>query len=139
MMRCTRLDCPCTEVTFTLLELPEANGRLERPARIAIRLDVPTWQEVDPPDRSAPEAAIVAEFLRDYPPAEREELQAYFDDRQSINRRLEEGRIPRGKIEDQELIQFRELLKRADDVPWDFRLGEYIVDCEGADYFSTLR
>jgi hypothetical protein len=122
-----------------LRELPAEDGHLARLARIAIRVDVPTWQEANPPDRSAQEAAMVAEFLRDYPPAEREELQAYYDDRQTINLRLQRGHIPLGKIEEQELIDFRELLKPAVDLPWDLRLGEYIVECEGADYIAIER
>ena len=108
-LRCNHLECPCTNVSFALIELPDGNRHFKPPARINIRVDVPTWQEVDPPDRSAQEAAVVAEFLRDYPPAERQELQAYFDDRRTINRRLKEGRISRGKIEDQELIERQEV------------------------------
>ena len=52
---------------------------------------------------------------------------------------MKEGRIPPGKIDEQELIEFRELLKPADDVPWDSRLGEYIVECEGAEYIAIER
>ena len=138
-LRCNHVECPCTNVSFALIELPDGNRHFKPPARINIRVDVPTWQEVDPPDRSAQEAAVVAEFLRDYPPAERQELQAYFDDRRTINRRLKEGRISLGKIEDQELVEFRDVLRPADDLPWDCRLGEYIVECEGADYIVIER
>jgi hypothetical protein len=52
---------------------------------------------------------------------------------------LKEGRISPGKIEDQELIEFREVLRSADDLPWDSRLGEYLVESEGADYLAIER
>jgi hypothetical protein len=139
MFQCRRLDCPCTEITFALLELPEAGGHLERPAKIRIRVDVPTWQEVEPPPRSPQEAAIVAEFLRDYPPSERDVLQQYFDERQTINRQLTECRIPAGRILDRELIEFRELLQRTGDTGWDARLGEHVVEYNGVEYIAIER
>ena len=136
ILLCSRLECPCTEVTFDLLELPEAGEQLERPARFQIRVDVAMWQEVKPPPRSPQEAAIVAEFLRDYPPSERDELRRYFDERQSLNRRLNDCRIPAERIEDRTLVEFRELMQRTGDASWDSRLGEYLFECNGVEYMA---
>ena len=137
VFQCRRVDCTCTEVTFELGELPDAGRRSERLAPVVIRVDVPTWQETNPPPRPPQVAAVVAEFLRDYPPAEREELQAWYGERQWIVKRLSECRVDPRALQERELIGFRELLAPADGSTWDCPVGEHFVECGDAEYLVT--
>ena len=134
VFQCSRVDCSCTEVTFELSEMPDARWPSEHLAPVVIRVDVPTWQETNPPPRPPQLAAVVSEFLRDYSPAEREELQAWFGERQRILKRLNECRIDPRTIRESKLIGFRELIAPADDKKWDCPVGEHFVECGDAEY-----
>jgi hypothetical protein len=122
-----------------LKEIRKRDGRSERPQKIVIRVDVPRWQETDPPERSPGVAVAVAEFLRDYPTAEREELMAWYRERERISRELETCRIDAREVENGTLVSFREILTPPDEAGWQCPLGEYSVDCDGSDYTVVER
>ncbi len=73
-------------------------------------MDGETWEEVDPPSRTPEIAALVREFLRDYPPGEREAIQKVHREKSRIARRLREYRIDPRRIEDGTLVPFGEIL-----------------------------
>ncbi len=107
MSRCTNPECDCTEATFQLQEATEPGADAAEPVAFQIRIDGRTWEEIDPPSRPAEIAGLVAEFLRDYPAAERAALQEACLEKQRIARRLRGYRIDPRLIEEGELVLVR--------------------------------
>jgi hypothetical protein len=136
-LRCGRIDCDCTEVTFELNQISED----EEPVgtRISIRVDLPTWQESNPPQRSLDEAAIVTEFLQDYPPSERKLLMEWCDERDRIRQRLDTCRLDPSDVAGGYLISFREILASNNDGSWVCPLGEYDFEHEQGQYIVVER
>ena len=137
VLRCTDVECSCTEVTFVLKEVSDDRERTEPPEKIVIRVDVATWQENAPPDRQRQIAGVVSEFLRDYPESEREELRAWHHERQRVVDRLQEYRIDPKWITGGKLIDFREILAPPDDSSWECPLGEYYLKWDD-DYYQVI-
>jgi hypothetical protein len=133
-VQCDNIECACTAVTFKLKEVRPGESRGAKAREIQIRVDVPTWQEIESPGRSAAEAALVAEFLRDYPVSEREQLMAWYDERERIVRRLQECRVDPAKVENGRLFSFREILQPPNNPYWDCPLGEHEFSAGDADY-----
>jgi len=137
--QCEHVDCSCTEVTFVLKEQRARDERPERPPKIVLRVDVPTWQETSAPEGPPGTEAVVAEFLRDYPTAEREELMAWYRERERIIQELESCRIDAREVENGTLVSFREILAPAGETGWQCPMGEYSVDCDGSEYTVVER
>jgi len=121
--RCSKIPCTCSDVVFQLKELRKRK-KGERARKIVIRLDVPTWTENSPPERSREEAELVAEFLRDYPESERRRLGDWFRERERIIRRLDECRLDPADVAGGVLVSFRAILSPPDDPFWHCPLGE---------------
>jgi hypothetical protein len=121
--RCNDIACTCTDVAFKLKQIRKRK-KGERPREILIRVDVPTWKEKSPPERSPEEAELVAEFLRDYPEAERNRLGDWYRERDRIMRRLNECRLDPAEVAGGLLVSFREILAPPDDPFWHCPLGE---------------
>ncbi len=108
--QCSSLACECGELMF---ELDEASDREELPPDpmcIRIRVDPETWQEVEPPPRSPVAAAIVQEFLRDYPAEQRAVFQKSARRKKDQARRLREYRIPPKDVESGLLIAWGDII-----------------------------
>ena len=71
-VRCTNAECECTEVAFRVRERVKRGQSAAGAVAFQVRMNGQTWEEVDPPPRPPEIARLVEEFLRDYPPAERE-------------------------------------------------------------------
>jgi hypothetical protein len=104
------MDCDCTTVTFTLSELTESGAPLLGGLAFKVPVDGLTWEEVDPPSRSEKGTALVEEFLRDYPAAEKEAMRAECEEKQRIARRLRDYRIDGRLIADGTLVSFSEII-----------------------------
>ena len=107
IISCPMLDCPCTEISFGLREI----GR-DAVAYVA-RVDVPTWQEVDAPQRPAAVSEMVIELLRDFPELERAELRKMLADKRTISQHLNTCCLPPGVGSDGKLMYFDEIVKGA--------------------------
>jgi hypothetical protein len=138
-LQCDNLECSCTAVTFQLVEARRRDRPSAMPLRISIRVDVPTWEEVAAPPRSAEIREIVAEFLRDYPPLERESLKQCFRDRRRIVEQLDQCLADPEDVETGRLIGFDELTEGLSETIWDSSLGIYIVEWEGSQYHASER
>jgi len=111
---CTNVECECTEVTFHFSELMDGESIAE-PMVFELRMDGPTWEEIVPSDPSPEVARLAEEFLRDYPPSEREAIQEVYQEKSRIARRLREHRIDPQWIEERMLVAFGEIIHdRAD-------------------------
>ncbi len=109
MTRCANPECECTEVAFGLQEVMEVDEPNEDAIVFTIRLDGETWEEVDPPPRTPEIARLVQEFLRDYPPSEREAIQRIGREKKRIVRSLQEYRIDPELMASGELLAFGEI------------------------------
>ena len=83
------------------------------------------------------EAAVVAEFLRDHPEAERERLADWFRERDRIRQRLNECRVDPAEVEQGLLFSFREILAPPDQPAWNCPLGEHRFEDADAQYLVT--
>jgi hypothetical protein len=126
-------------VKFALEEISQGGAESRSPAKIEIRVDVPTWREVEPPERSPETAAAVSEFLRDFPESEREELRAWYPERERVLRRLNEFRLDSRDVETGRLIDFREVIGLPRDLTRRCPLGEYDVERGASRYVVTER
>jgi len=138
-LRCDNIECTCTAVTFQLVEARARNQVSEPPLRISITLDVPTWREIDAPPRSPEIRELVAEFLRDYPQAERELMKQWFHDRRRMVERLDECLAAPEAVETGMLIDFDEIVGGFDDPVWVYSLGEYDTEFESVLYHAKER
>ena len=109
-VRCTNLDCECAEVTFHFRELIDDGESAMEGMLFQVRMDGRTWEEIAPPFRSPQVDRLVQEFLRDYPPGEREAIQKVCQEKSRIARRLQEYRIAPRWIEDGTLVAFGEII-----------------------------
>jgi len=107
--QCSNPECECSEVTFHLLEAAEDGQSPAKPLALEIRIDPETWQEVQAPERRAPLAECVREFLRDYPPEERLAFQEIGREKQELARRLREYRLDPATMADGRLIAFADI------------------------------
>lgn len=138
-LTCDNLECNCTAVTFQLVEVRRRDLPSAMPLQISIRVDIPLWQEVDAPPRSAEIREIVSEFLRDYPSSERTLLNQGLRDRRRIVEQLEQCLAAPEDVETGRLIDFGELTDGLGETIWDSWLGIYIVEWEGAAYHARER
>jgi len=134
--RCNDIACTCTETTFKLREIGKRKQG-ERPSKIVIRVDVPSWKENSPPARSPEEAELVAEFLRDYPESERNRLRDWYRERDHTMRRLNECRLDPAEVAEGLLFSFRDILAPPDDPFWVCPLGETWFDDGDVKYLVT--
>ena len=132
--RCDNLECKCTAVDFQLVEVRTRDQASATPLRISMRVDVTTWQELDAPPRSDELQEVVAEFLRDYPPHERQVLRTWFRDRQRVAARLNQCLADPEDVDSGRLIGFEELLGDLGNAVWTHSLGVYHVEWEGTTY-----
>lgn len=135
LAQCDNLECECTEVTFNFREVVGNDPLTVGPIAFKIRIDSKTWKELDPPIRSPQILQLVQEFLRDYPPSERETVREIGHEKQLVARRLKEYRIDPRQFENGQLIAFGDIILdrtnvgfRSDFFFWDF-------ECEGVTYF----
>ena len=116
-VRCTNLECECTEVTFHFHEVVEDGESTTEAIVFQVRLDGRTWEEIVPSDRSPKVARLAEEFLRDYPPGEREAIEEACREKSRIVRRLQEYRIDPQSVEEGMLVSFGEIIHgRADGI-----------------------
>ncbi len=108
--RCANLDCECTEVAFHFRELMESGQDAAKALVFHVRMAGQMWEEIAPPSRSAEVDRLVQEFLRDYPPGEREAIQRRSEEKLRHVQRLREYRIDLESIEDGALVAFGEIL-----------------------------
>lgn len=137
VFRCRRLDCSCTEARFVLKQVSLDGAESGPAAKIEIRVDLPAWREVEPPERSPETAAVVSEFLRDFPESEREQLREWYSEREQALRRLKAFRMDAEDVETGRLIDFREVLGLPRDLTQRCPLGEYDVE-RGASRYVVL-
>jgi len=107
---CTNRECECAEVTFHFRELVEDGESAAEAMVFQVRLDGRTWEEIVPSHRSPEVARLAQEFLRDYPPCEREAMQEVYEEKSRIARRLEEYRIDPQWVEDGTLVAFGDII-----------------------------
>lgn len=135
--RCRRIYCTCTQVKFVLEEISPGGAESRPAAKIEFRVDVPTWGEVEPPERAPEIAAAVAEFLRDFPESEREQLREWYREREWALARLNEFRMDPRDVETGRLIDFREVLGLPKDLTRRCPLGEYDLE-RGANQYVVI-
>jgi hypothetical protein len=97
-------------VTFDFRELLEDGESTAEEMVFQVRLDGRTWEEIVPSDRSPEVALLAEEFLRDYPPSEREAIQEVHREKARMARRLREYRIDPRWIENGTLVAFGEII-----------------------------
>ena len=112
--QCVNLACACSEVTFDLVAVVEAGTPASVRLRLRFRVDPETWQEVQAPERSAALAALVQEFLRDYPEAERLAFQQAARQKQQMARQLRECRFDAEALAGDRLVSFAEIVSESD-------------------------
>ena len=85
---CLDLDCRCSIITLTLLELAPSGSQLRDCLRFTLRVCLRTWTEQDPPPRSLEVESLAREFLVGFPRQRIEELSAEFQQARAIEKRL---------------------------------------------------
>ena len=71
---CNNPDCSCNEVFLNFTEVSETGRSLKNPLSFSVRVDLETWQESEPPQRSPEVARCVQEFLNQCPATRRAEF-----------------------------------------------------------------
>ncbi len=107
--QCANMDCDCTEVAFTVREVARNGQDAAEAMAFQVRVEGQTWEEIEPPPRSAEVAALVQELLRDYPLSERDSIRRLVQEKVRIARRLRNYRIEQKQVEDGELVAFGEI------------------------------
>lgn len=107
--QCSQADCECAEVTFYLDEGADGEQLPSSPMNIRICVDPETWREVDAPQRPPAAAAIVEEFLREFPAQQRAEYQSAGRRKKEIGRRLREHLIAPKDIQAGMLVPWGEI------------------------------
>lgn len=132
---CVNPECECSEVRFAFGEADEEKG-LDG-LKFQVRLDGETWRELDPPARPAAVAALVQEFLEDYPPQEKQALRTHCLLKKQSARRMRDFRFDARTIAAGKLVAFGEIVsdRRApgaalSSYAYDFKYNgvEYLVD-----------
>lgn len=132
--QCSDPDCPCADL---LCELVELTVPKEKPLAISFRVNPETWEVVETTARSPQETALIEEFLRDYPEAERDEARRRFRDKGRIAKAIRDYRLPVRDCQEGLLLPFSQVLaypkKRSSEVAqWMGRFehdgSEYLID-----------
>ncbi len=113
VLQCTKPGCPCSEVTFDLVEVVEADLPAETPLRLQFNVDPNTWLEVSAPERPPAQARMIAEFLADYPARERSIFQGAIRKKQRIARCLRDCRFDSEALAGNRLVSFHDVISEA--------------------------
>lgn len=109
VMMCGEPDCDCESIWFTLRRVGESSCDGEMP-EYSVEVDTATWTEVQPPERSAEEAGVVAELLREYPESARRLFRQRVVARNTARQRLATYRIPAEDVTRGSLILFGQVV-----------------------------
>lgn len=135
--QCINLQCECADVTFTLTAVPDTAEPTADATSLAIRVEPESWQEIDPPERSAAQQGIVREFLNDYPPTQRQIFQKRAQAKRQTFRRLREYRIDPREMKAGLLVSYSQIVSEEGSIlngghSISFRIShagrEYLID-----------
>lgn len=107
---CSNPECTCNEVGLSLQEVSDCGKAVPQPLSLRLRVDLATWEEREPPQRSPQEAGWVREFLSQFPAERRAELQARYDRKKRTARRIDEYTVDRQEVLDGILFSYSNLL-----------------------------
>lgn len=85
---CRDLSCSCRDVFLTLTEVNLQGAALPDPLVFPLRVDLQSFVEREPPQRSSEVEALAREFLVQFPPARIEELVEHWHEQRAIQQRL---------------------------------------------------
>ncbi|MFN0052768.1 MAG: SEC-C metal-binding domain-containing protein [Planctomycetales bacterium] len=95
---------------MTLREIGDSGKEGAQPLEVALRVDLTTWEECDPPKRSLQTAEWVRQFLSDFPTARQAELKARLQSHKQTARRLAEYRIDPQEVIESLLFSYSNLV-----------------------------
>ena len=107
---CSDPECTCNEIGLTLQEISDCGKVVPQPLSLRLRVDLVTWEECDPPQRSPLSAGWVRQFLSQFPTDRRAELKARFEKKKQTARRIAEYRIDPHEVTDGILFSYANLL-----------------------------
>jgi hypothetical protein len=97
---------------LTFKEVSESGRPVSKPKSFDVRVDLETWQECDPPERSAIVAGWVQEFLDDCPEEQKAEFSAEYERVKRTARRLAEYTIEPADVVEGKLISYSDIISK---------------------------
>ena len=107
---CSNPKCRCNAVFLTFMEVSESGQTSKAALSFSIRVDLRTWRELEPPQRSPQVTAWVQEFLEQCPVARRAEYKAAYEDERRLVRRKAEYTIAADEVLAGTLFSYASLL-----------------------------
>jgi hypothetical protein len=107
---CNNPDCCCNAVCLTFTELSDIGRSLKTPLSFSARVDLESWQEREPPERSPEVDTWIREFLNQCPPARRTEFKASYEEGKRIARRRAEYTIDADDVLEGALLSYASVL-----------------------------
>jgi len=107
---CDNPDCTCNAVFLTFTEVAESDCSLRNPLSFTVRVDLESWREREPPERSPEVSAWIREFLDQCPPARRAEFKASYEEGRRIAKRRAEYMLDADEVLEGALVSYANIL-----------------------------
>lgn len=107
---CGNPDCTCNEVFLTFTEVADSDRSLRDPVSFAIRVNLESWHESEPPERSPKVTAWVREFLDQCPSTRRAEFKASYEEGKRIAKRKAEYMLDVDEVLEGALVSYANIL-----------------------------
>jgi len=130
---CDNPDCDCQEVVLEFGEAIDPEER-EAPVTFWVRLNLKTWAESDPHERSPVAAGLASEFLRDITDDMKADLRRYYDEEKRIAKRFAAFEIPAADVEEGALVSYSDIVSESGSVSSGGRSVGWRFDHRGRDY-----
>lgn len=131
---CSNLDCCCNEVHLRFTEVSETGGARITSLTFSIRVNLQTWQESEPPQRSPEVADWVREFVKQCPMDLRNQFQASYDEHRRIAKRKAEYRLDVNDVNNGIFVAYADILKEKSALSSGGNSYSYDVDYHGREF-----
>ena len=103
---CNNPDCGCNQLSLRFTEVSDSGDSLNNPISFSAQIELESWQEYEPPQRSPKISAWVREFLNDCPPTRRAQYKASYEAERRLARRKAEYTIGADEVLDGTLVSY---------------------------------
>jgi len=107
---CSNPECTCNVVSLTLLEIGDGGIEVSSENSLCLRVDLETWKEPAPPERSLQSAILVRQFLSEFPAHRRAEIKERHVEAKQFARRIAQYTMNPADVNDGILFPYADLM-----------------------------